>query len=653
MKRLFLAATAMTVAFSLAATATAARSEINFNYGWRFGYEPPAAAGPYGELSTCAWEPIPFGSTCTGMERNPNRFNYTDCSTACCYNENCLWWQMAVGGRGHDRECLHAMKGDAVTCTVDKEKKSSFTGGHRKSVPAPRTAWPKAAAAFDDASWELVDAPHDFIAARSEISAGADSHRGYFVRGVGWYRKHFQPPTGAKGGYLGLYFEGVFHHASVFLNGQLIQTHTAGYTSFTVRLDNCTALKYGAKNVLAVRADASYGSGHWYEGGGLFRSVRLQQMASLHFVRDGVFVAPAVNLSHAGTITNAAPIAASAEVETTAEHGGGGTVVTVLFHVFAYANTSRLIGSCSANVGVGGAKGASATAKCGIKLIEPPALWGVRSPAMHRILVTLTPVGTGGHPCPAADAVNISVGFRHTEFSSATGFALNGIPIKHRGFSHHHSMGGIGSALEGIERLHLFKAQTSRAVGSNIWRMSHNPYSPPLYSILDRLGIMSWDENRDYGREYVPEMHDMVKRDRNHPSIIIWSYCNEFECEQLNDAQTTALKFRAATLGVDRTRPLTANNNGKDTQFGVDVQGFSHKNNASCKSFNKAHPKVPVVLSECCSCDSQRLPAKGNTFDSNLANDRRISSCEAAQNSPGLLPFVSGSLGVWTLFDYL
>ena len=163
---------------------------------------------------------------------------------------------------------------------------------------------------------------------------------------------------------------------------------------------------------------------------------------------------------------------------------------------------------------------------------------------------------------------------------------------------------------------------------------------------------MVWDENRDYGREYEFEMGEMVKRDRNHPSIVVWSYCNEFECEQLNNAEQTAFGFRKATLALDTSRPLSANNNGADTQFGVDVQGFSHKSNASCESFHHDHPQVPVVLSECCSCVTQRVAAPGNTYDSATGADRRISPCEPEQNSPGLLPYVSGSLGVWTLFDY-
>ena len=145
-------------------------------------------------------------------------------------------------------------------------------------------------------------------------------------------------------------------------------------------------------------------------------------------------------------------------------------------------------------------------------------------------------------------------------------------------------------------------------------------------------------------------MGEMVKRDRNHPSIVVWSYCNEFECEQLNNAEQTAFGFRKATLALDTSRPLSANNNGADTQFGVDVQGFSHKSNASCESFHHDHPQTPVVLSECCSCVTQRVAAPGNTYDSATGADRRISPCEPEQNSPGLLPYVSGSLGVWTLF---
>ena len=148
----------------------------------------------------------------------------------------------------------------------------------------------------------------------------------------------------------------------------------------------------------------------------------------------------------------------------------------------------------------------------------------------------------------------------------------------------------------------------SRALGSNIWRMSHNPYTPSLYALLDATGTMCWDENRDYGAKYMDgayttAMHDMVKRDRNHPSIVVWSFCNEYECEQ-NDANYSGFAFRDAAYGVDGTRPVAAN--GAAAPAALDVQGFSHSSAGTFEKFHKQSPAKASVLSECCSCTSQR-----------------------------------------------
>lgn len=217
-----------------------------------------------------------------------------------------------------------------------------------------------------------------------------------------------------------------------------------------------------------------------------------------------------------------------------------------------------------------------------------------------------------------------------------------------RGFSHHNSIGGLGVAVP--ERVNLFRVQASRALGANIWRQSHNPYTPHLYTLLDLLGTMCWDENRDYGAKYMNgayaiAMRDMVKRDRSHPSIIVWSYCNEFECQQF-DATYSGNAFRAAAYSVDGTRPVTANHVGDALLTAtIDVQGFSHKNNQSFVNFHKQSPDKPTVLSECCSCI-----ADGNQRV--VDGPRGLPSCIAQQNSPALLPYVAGSLGVWTLMDY-
>ena len=159
---------------------------------------------------------------------------------------------------------------------------------------------------------------------------------------------------------------------------------------------------------------------------------------------------------------------------------------------------------------------------------------------------------------------------------------------------------------------------------------------------LDSLGLLVWDENRDYGAKYkkgayVRAMERMVKSHRNFPSIAIWSFCNEYECQQ-NDPEYSASKYREAAKCLDG-RPVTANDATYGAPLALDVQGFSHSKNNTFAAFHKQYPEQPLVLSECCSCMSQR-------------SDRYLPECIAQENSPGLLPYVSGSLGVWTLFDY-
>jgi beta-galactosidase/beta-glucuronidase len=148
-------------------------------------------------------------------------------------------------------------------------------------------------------------------------------------------------------------------------------------------------------------------------------------------------------------------------------------------------------------------------------------LWSAATPNLFTVICTLIVSGSTGD----ADSVNVTVGFRRTRWDADTGFYLNGLPLRQRGFSHHNSFAGVGVAMP--QRLDLFRAQVGRSLGNNIWRMSHNPYRNGLYEVLDILGVMVWDENRDMGPSYAYQMGDMVKRGRNHASIVINSLCNE------------------------------------------------------------------------------------------------------------------------------
>ena len=212
---------------------------------------------------------------CDGMERNPNRFSEKDCRMACCYDPNCMVWQAFPIAYG--RQCYHGYKDAQVTCTKPANK-TQMGGGLRKHSPLPafRTDYSFATATADasiDTNWPVVDAPHDFLAEFANFTNDPENFKqGYLPRNASWYRKHFNLPEVwlADGGITYLHFEGIFHHATVFLNGKYLQSHECGYTGFTVRLDNATGIKFGTgashENVLAIRTDASFGSGHWYEG---------------------------------------------------------------------------------------------------------------------------------------------------------------------------------------------------------------------------------------------------------------------------------------------------------------------------------------------------------------------------------------------------
>lgn len=163
--------------------------------------------------------------------------------------------------------------------------------------------------------------------------------------------------------------------------------------------------------------------------------------------------------------------------------------------------------------------------KAGSLVVKDAKRWGPRSPNVYGLSVVISVQGVA-----VVDTVNTTFGFRNGTFTPDSGFLLDDTRVVLRGFSDHNSMAGVGVAVP--PRLNLYRAQMLRAVGGNIWRMSHNPGDPAVFDILDRLGVMSWDENRDYGWYNVDDMRQMVRRDRNHPSIVVWSLCNAIECTE-------------------------------------------------------------------------------------------------------------------------
>jgi len=444
----------------LIAAAAAQRTEVIFNYAWRFhfGYgHDDAGPGP-GNAWASAFSPI-ASCPADATYPDPHRVTSTDCATACAYDPSCLAWIH----KPDTRLCSHA---NASAGCIPAPTNATAVGSARTAPTPLQTTYAFGAAKLPEASaWELVDAPHDgLLSLNGSFSeqVGDQSH-GYRVRTVLWYRKTFNLPSAWASGITYLRFEGVMHFSQLWLNGVYLKAHASSYGAFTVRLDNVSGVVFGgAGNVIAVRADASYGSEHWYGGGGLMRPVQLVHLAASapSFVESGLFIPPELPPadSNGTTVVHAyaeweclGPTCAPASVRLDLLDGNGAAV----------ASGTGPRASPPPNGG--------GTVISPIDLLLPAgvALWAPASPSLYRVVATLLPEGAS----EASDSVNVTVGFRRTRWDADAGFFINGQHIKQRGFSHHNSFAGVGVAMP--QRLDLFRAQTARALGSNIWRMSH------------------------------------------------------------------------------------------------------------------------------------------------------------------------------------
>lgn len=644
---LALAALAVATAPLLCA-ATPARVESTFDYAWRFhSHDDPAAVACYVD-SAANWATNLTGSTCTGLTYiAQGRIDAPGCMKSCCANPECLAWQWKIEQwRNGTGGCYQNLEGVPFQCKVDPA--STWVGGSRKAAP-PMPAYSFAEQGFDDSAWEVVDAPHDFVAL-GDFDEAAQPNFGYLFRNVSWYRKHFTLPAawGSDGGSTFFYTDGAFHRTEWFLNGKFVGVFTSGYVPFMLDLSEAN-FGPGATNVLAVRADASYGSGHWYEGGGLYRPTRIVHVPAVHVAPNGLAAAAVASTSEDGPATSTTcQFSASVEVFNNGTSDAG----TVSAHFDIIDASGASVASSDASVASIQAGGAAVISAKPID-IPNPHLWSVQDAYLYTIAVTLS------RGSSAIDTVNASAGCAAREWSPTDGFSLNGEHVEFRGFSNHNSFGGVGVAV--APRIDLFKVQGYRGMGANVQRMSHNPPVGGLLDITDRLGVMVWDEARDFGpqQRFVDDMAAMVKRDRNHPSVALWSYCNEIECHEATNY--TGFAFRAAALAMDSTRPLTANTVGTGIPSeeilisALDVLGLSHRPLTDFQFFHNSsqYSKYPLVASESSSCMTQRgknavNPAAGVFFSS--FDGPCLQQCLSKSYDIG---YIAGTLGVWTATDYI
>ncbi len=365
-----------------------------------------------------------------------------------------------------------------------------------------------AAADFDDRGWRVVNLPHDWAVELPFSDRGSSSH-GYKAIGanfpqnsVGWYRKKFFIPASDLGKHITVQFEGAFRDSQVWVNGFYLGRESSGYTSFSYNLTDY--LNYGGDNTIAVRVNASLEEGWFYEGAGIYRHVWLDKTSPLHVAQWGTFVTTAVKDHSADvtarvTVKNDAPKDADFQLEQSVLDADG--------KVLAGGELNDL----SLKAGASGEFSSVLT-------VPNPRLWSLESPYLHTLVTTIRSGGA------VVDRYETPFGIRTIRWDADNGFFLNGQRVELKGTCNHQDAGGVGVAVP--DALNVYRLDQLKKMGCNAIRTSHNAPTPELLDACDRLGMLVMDENREYGinPQELDELKAMILRDRNHPSVIIWSH---------------------------------------------------------------------------------------------------------------------------------
>ncbi len=441
-------------------------------------------------------------------------------------------------------------------------------------------------AKFDDKGWQTVSVPHDWVCTLPYAAEASHSH-GYKTVGykypetsVGWYRRTLTIPEGDLGKRLLLRFDGIFRNARVWFNGFYMGTEPSGYA--TQVYDVTEYVNYGGDNLICVRADATLEEGWFYEGAGIYRDVWLEKRPAVGVATFGTFVyadlkAPynAATLHVETDVTNSSLSTAQCEVEQRLIDGDGRET--------ARAETIRIT-----------LKPKETRGCQQLMSVERPHLWSTTDPYLYRVETTVKVDGK------VTDVYVTTTGLREVEFDADRGFLLNGQPVKLKGVNLHQDHAGVGAAIP--DALQAWRIRELKKMGCNAYRASHNPMTPALLDICDREGILVIDENRLTGinEHHLRLLENMVRRDRNHPSVVLWSDGNE-EWGMENTVQGTriAAAMREYTRLLDPTRHSTiANAGGGEMIKGLDVVGFNYIVQNDVDNRKKQNPTWKIVGTE-------------------------------------------------------
>lgn len=522
-------------------------------------------------------------------------------------------------------------KGD-IPYPVIKGHNETYRNAKAGGVSGP------ASTGYDDISWRMLDLPHDW-AIEGRVDSTANLSQGYYHRGFGWYRRKFRLSPEDKGKHIELQFDGISTHATIWVNGTVLHRNWCGYTSMYI--DITPYATYGDNlNTIAVRVDADAQEGWWYEGAGIYRHTWLVKRSPLHIITDGVFAHPVRKdngqweIPAEISLYNSGKLPAEVEVEVSLYAPDGSSVTT---------RTTRLtVETLQENI-------------ASLKLsVANPELWSPDTPTLYKVKSVVRQNGK------VMDEVMTYCGFRTISFDKDTGFWLNGENIKIKGVCNHQDHAGVGVAVP--DALWEFRLRKLKEMGVNAYRAAHNPMAKEFMAACDSMGIMVLDENRLFNTspEYVRQLEWLVRRDRNCPSVILWSVFNEEPMQGSENGYEMVRRMYDVVKQIDPTRPVTAAMNGGffseyNVSQAVDVGGFNYQI-GNYDRFHEQNPDLPLTSSE----DGSAFMIRGEYVTDRSKNLMGSYDTESADwgathrkawKAVAKRPWMAGCF-YWTGFDY-
>ena len=558
------------------------------------------------------------------------------CSSSFCYGQTSLRKKINID----DNWKFHF--GHAAN--PEKDFNYSIATIFSKSGGAARTA---VDARFNDSTWRTLNLPHDWaveLPFENSPNFDVESH-GYKPIGglypetsIGWYRKHFTVSSADSGTRFQIQFDGIFRNANIWINGFYVGNNMSGYIGASY--DITDYVRFDRDNVLVVRVDATQYEGWFYEGAGIYRHVWLNQYNNLHISDGGLFVYADVQNKNA-----------SVSIETTVENQNLSAANCTVYSYITDRDGKQIAQTKEQPLSL--ALNGRGTVKQKITVTNP-TLWSLEDPYLYRIVSV---VKSGNK---IVDVVKHRFGIRTLRFDATEGFFLNGIHVKIHGTNNHQDHAGVGSALP--DYLQYYRIRLLKNMGVNAYRTSHNPPTPELLDACDSLGMLVLDENRllNSSSEYMSQFERMILRDRNHPSVFLWSIGNEEGWIHTNSngkriAQTLLAKQKELDPSRISTYAADVANVFPGVNEVIPIRGFNYRQFGAA-DYHRDHPNQPIVGTEMGSTVTTRGiyekdSIRGYVPDQDITAPWWASKAEdwwvlAAEN-----PYWMGGF-VWTGFDY-